>query len=135
MVFMSGLSIPIRGLLIEGLFQKVKLQDYLIKILKDRNEEKMKSSIEVLKTYNIHYDWKTIYVGIRLDLISYKEISKYAVEYLSNQVCIVMISTRWKGNIKVANMNNNQKLKIETLKRKSRRKQIMNELNFQNTHF
>lgn len=44
----------------------------------------MKCSIEVLKTYNIHYDWKTIYVGIRLDLISYKEISKYAVEYLSN---------------------------------------------------
>ncbi|MCP1528021.1 MULTISPECIES: DUF2247 family protein [Bacillus] len=46
----------------------------------------MKSSIEVLKTYNIHYDWKTIYVGIRLDLISYKEISKYAVEYLSNHI-------------------------------------------------
>lgn len=27
----------------------------------------------------------SIYVGIRLDLISYKEISKYVVEYLSNR--------------------------------------------------
>ncbi|WP_111291160.1 DUF2247 family protein [Bacillus safensis] len=44
----------------------------------------MKYSIEVLKTYNIHYDWKTIYVGINLDLISYVEISKYAVEFLTN---------------------------------------------------
>ncbi|MEC3812695.1 DUF2247 family protein [Bacillus altitudinis] len=41
-------------------------------------------SLEHLKHHKIKVDWKTIYVGIRLDLISYKEISKYAVEYLSN---------------------------------------------------
>ncbi|WP_353855654.1 DUF2247 family protein [Bacillus sp. Bos-x628] len=44
----------------------------------------MKYTIEILKKHKIHYDWKTIYVGIRLDLISYKEISKYAMEFLSN---------------------------------------------------
>ncbi|MBS4742618.1 hypothetical protein B9G52_02775 [Bacillus safensis] len=44
----------------------------------------MNFSLEHLKHHKIKVNWKTIYVGIRLDLISYKEISKYAVEYLSN---------------------------------------------------
>lgn len=44
----------------------------------------MNFSLEHLKHHKIKVNWKTIYVGIRLDLISYKEISKYDVEYLSN---------------------------------------------------
>ncbi|MGG5180164.1 YxiF family protein [Bacillus sp. MM09(2025)] len=40
-----------------------------------------------------------------------------------------MISTRWKGKIKVANMNNS-KAKMDTLKRRSRRKHLMNELSY-----
>lgn len=44
----------------------------------------MNFSLEHLKHHKIKVNWKTIYVGISLDLISYKEISKYAVEYLSN---------------------------------------------------
>ncbi|MCM2990744.1 DUF2247 family protein [Bacillus safensis] len=41
-------------------------------------------SLEHLKHHNIKVDWRTIYVGIRLDLISNKEISNYAVEFLFN---------------------------------------------------
>lgn len=41
-----------------------------------------------------------------------------------------LINTRWKGNIKVTKMNNNPKTKIETLKRKSRRKHLINELSY-----
>ncbi|WP_081412736.1 DUF2247 family protein [Fictibacillus gelatini] len=40
--------------------------------------------IDIFKQNKINYDWKTIYVGLKLDLIKYGDITNYAVEFLSS---------------------------------------------------
>lgn len=42
-------------------------------------------NIEILDTMNIIYDWKTIYVGLSLDIIEIEEISKYAIKLMSKE--------------------------------------------------
>ncbi|KKB73248.1 MULTISPECIES: DUF2247 family protein [Bacillus] len=37
----------------------------------------------ILKQNNINYDWKTLYVGVRLGLIEQDDITNYAVEFLT----------------------------------------------------
>ncbi|MDN4523975.1 DUF2247 family protein [Fictibacillus fluitans] len=40
-------------------------------------------SIDILKENKMNYDWKTLYVGVKLGLIGNSEITKYALEFLS----------------------------------------------------
>ncbi|WP_176343426.1 DUF2247 family protein [Priestia aryabhattai] len=42
----------------------------------------MKYSIEVLKQQNIPYSWDTLYVGLEIGVIDYKDLMHYAIEYL-----------------------------------------------------
>lgn len=44
----------------------------------------MSFSVEILKDGNISYDWKTLYVGFKLNFISKDDIAKSAIEYLVN---------------------------------------------------
>ncbi|WP_339191771.1 DUF2247 family protein [Bacillus sp. FSL K6-1003] len=39
--------------------------------------------VDVLKQYKIKYDWKTLYVGLKLDLINYGDVTNYAVDFLT----------------------------------------------------
>lgn len=43
----------------------------------------MDISLDIFKKEKIKYDWKTMYVGLKLNLINYNDITNYAVEYLS----------------------------------------------------
>ncbi|WP_163583478.1 DUF2247 family protein [Gracilibacillus saliphilus] len=43
----------------------------------------MNINLETFKQHNINYDWKTIYVGFKLKLIKSREITNYAVEFLT----------------------------------------------------
>ncbi|MDD9311756.1 DUF2247 family protein [Cytobacillus firmus] len=40
-------------------------------------------SIDIFKQNKIKYNWKTLYVGFKLDLIKYSDIVNYAVEFLT----------------------------------------------------
>lgn len=42
----------------------------------------MDISIDIFKQNKIKYDWKTLYMGLKLDLVKYSDIVNYAVEYL-----------------------------------------------------
>ncbi|MBD1221954.1 DUF2247 family protein [Virgibacillus halodenitrificans] len=39
--------------------------------------------LDIFKQNKIKYDWKTLYVGFKLDLIKYSDIVNYAVEFLT----------------------------------------------------
>ncbi|WFE14107.1 DUF2247 family protein [Bacillus atrophaeus] len=39
--------------------------------------------VDVFNQFKIKYDWKTLYVGLTLDLIKYGDITNYAVEFLT----------------------------------------------------
>ncbi|WZY01535.1 DUF2247 family protein [Bacillus sp. FSL W7-1360] len=43
----------------------------------------MNISLDIFDQNNIHYDWKTLYVGLKLDLITASDITNYAAEFLS----------------------------------------------------
>lgn len=43
----------------------------------------MEISIDIFKQNKIKYDWKTFYMGFKLDLIKYSDIVNYAVEFLT----------------------------------------------------
>ena len=42
-------------------------------------------NIEILDTMNIRYDWKTLYVGLSLDIMEIEEVSKYATSLMSKE--------------------------------------------------
>ncbi|MCR6095426.1 DUF2247 family protein [Salipaludibacillus agaradhaerens] len=44
----------------------------------------MTISVDIFKQNKIKYDWSTLYVGLKLDLIRYSDIVNYAVEFLTN---------------------------------------------------
>ncbi|MCY9265341.1 DUF2247 family protein [Bacillus haynesii] len=59
-----------------------KLQVHQIKDHKVEGVQ-MGISIDIFKQNKIKYDWKTLYVGFKLDLIKYSDIVNYAVEFLT----------------------------------------------------
>ncbi|MBG9812055.1 hypothetical protein ABD68_10630 [Bacillus endophyticus] len=40
--------------------------------------------VDTFKQNKIEYDWRTLYVGLELNLIKYSDITNYAVEFLTN---------------------------------------------------
>ncbi|MFJ7637793.1 DUF2247 family protein [Peribacillus sp. NPDC097224] len=44
----------------------------------------MNFSVDIFKQNKINYDWRTLYIGLKLDVIKYSDITDYAVEYLTN---------------------------------------------------
>lgn len=57
--------------------------------------------VDILKKSKINYDWKTLYAGYTLDLITYSDITNYAVEFLTsypktNNQNIIQLA--WGGN-------------------------------------
>ena len=42
----------------------------------------MNISIEMLDESRIYYDWKTLYVGISINLIDYNELTTYALKVM-----------------------------------------------------
>ncbi|MCM3141850.1 DUF2247 family protein [Brevibacillus sp. MER 51] len=44
----------------------------------------MSFSTDIFKQSKINYDWKTLYVGLKLGLINYSDITKCAVEFLAS---------------------------------------------------
>ncbi|MBP3041819.1 DUF2247 family protein [Bacillaceae bacterium Marseille-Q3522] len=61
----------------------------------------MNCSIDICRHSKINFDWKTLYVGLKLGLISYSDISKFAIEYLeshtdSNNQYIIHLA--WDNN-------------------------------------
>jgi hypothetical protein len=49
----------------------------------DHAEQYINYSLRRLKQSNLHYDWKTIYVGYKLSIIKEGEVTQYAVEFLA----------------------------------------------------
>ncbi|MFE4707087.1 DUF2247 family protein [Peribacillus simplex] len=43
----------------------------------------MDISVDIFKQNKIKYDWRTLYVGLELNLIEYSDIVNYAVEFLA----------------------------------------------------
>ncbi|WP_210367050.1 DUF2247 family protein [Bacillus sp. REN3] len=40
--------------------------------------------VDVLKQNQLMYDWKTLYVGLKLGLVNFSEITNHAIEFLTN---------------------------------------------------
>ncbi|UOE63144.1 DUF2247 family protein [Priestia filamentosa] len=49
----------------------------------DHAEQYINYSLCRLKQSNLHYDWKTIYVGYKLSIIKEAEVTQYTVEFLN----------------------------------------------------
>jgi hypothetical protein len=61
----------------------------------------MSFSTNIFKKSKLNYDWKTLYVGLKLGLIEYSDITNFAVEFLashpdSNNQNIIQLA--WGGN-------------------------------------
>lgn len=80
MEYLSGLLIRPKELHIEDLFLMNKLQVLQIKDHKVKVVQ-MDISIDIFKQNKIKYDWRTLYVGLELNLIEYSDIVNYAVEF------------------------------------------------------
>ncbi|MBU8773147.1 DUF2247 family protein [Cytobacillus oceanisediminis] len=44
----------------------------------------MDISVDIFKHNKINYDWRTLYVGMKMDVIKINDITNYAVEFLAN---------------------------------------------------
>ncbi|MCI1696916.1 DUF2247 family protein [Aneurinibacillus aneurinilyticus] len=44
----------------------------------------MSVSTDIFEQSKIHYDWKTLYVGLKLGLINFTDITKYAIDFLAS---------------------------------------------------
>ncbi|HCQ89497.1 MAG TPA: DUF2247 domain-containing protein [Clostridium sp.] len=44
----------------------------------------MKYKLDILEKNNIEYDWKTVYVGLKLNFIDGEEVQNYAVSIIEN---------------------------------------------------
>lgn len=58
-------------------------------------------SVDALKQNKIKYDWRTIYVGFKLDIIKHSDIVNYAVEFLTNYPDISnpdIVELAWGGD-------------------------------------
>ncbi|UTR15705.1 DUF2247 family protein [Salipaludibacillus sp. LMS25] len=58
-------------------------------------------SVDIFKQNKIKYDWKTLYVGLKLDLVKYSDIVNYAVEFLTNHPHISnqnIVQLAWGGD-------------------------------------
>lgn len=61
----------------------------------------MNFSVDVFKENKINYDWRTLYEGLKLDVIKYSDITDYAVEFLANHPDISthnIIQLAWGGD-------------------------------------
>lgn len=61
----------------------------------------MDISVDIFKQNKIKYDWKTLYVGLKLDLIKYNDIVTYSVEFLTKHPDISnqnIIQLAWGGD-------------------------------------
>ncbi|MCY9139469.1 DUF2247 family protein [Peribacillus frigoritolerans] len=55
--------------------QVLQIKDHKVKVVQ------MDISIDIFKQNKIKYDWRTLYVGLELNLIEYSDIVNYAVEF------------------------------------------------------
>ncbi len=78
MEYLSVLLIRPKELHIEDLFLMNKLQVLQIKNHKVKVVQ-MDISVDIFKQNKIKYDWRTLYVGLELNLIEYSDIVNYAV--------------------------------------------------------
>lgn len=61
-----------------GKLQVLQIKDHKVKVVQ------MDISVDIFKQNKIKYDWRTLYVGLELNLIEYSDIVNYAVEFLVN---------------------------------------------------
>ncbi|MFY0779187.1 DUF2247 family protein [Peribacillus simplex] len=61
-----------------GKLQVLQIKDHKVKVVQ------MDISVDIFKQNKIKYDWRTLYVGLELNLIEYSDIVNYAVEFLAN---------------------------------------------------
>lgn len=78
-----------------GKLQDLQIKDHKVEVIQ------IDTFVDVFKQNKIKYDWITLYVGLKMDLIKYNDIVSYAVEILtkhpdnSNQN---IIQLAWGGN-------------------------------------
>lgn len=58
--------------------QVLQIKDRKVKVII------MNIYVDIFKQSKINYDWKTLYVGLKLDLVTYSDITNYAVEFLTS---------------------------------------------------
>lgn len=71
--------------------------------IKDQKVEviQMDISIDKFKHNKIRYNWRTLYVGLKLDIIKYSDIVNYAVEFLTKHPDISnqnIVQLAWGGD-------------------------------------
>ncbi|MED4079458.1 DUF2247 family protein [Halalkalibacterium halodurans] len=60
----------------------------------------MDISVDIFKQNKIKYDWRTLYVGLKMDLIKYSDVVNYAVEFLTEHPDISdenIVQLAWGG--------------------------------------
>lgn len=83
MEYLSGLlsrpkELHIEDLFLMGKLQVLQIKDHKVKVVQ------MDISVDIFKQNKIKYDWRTLYVGLELNLIEYSDIVNYAVGFLAN---------------------------------------------------
>lgn len=77
-----------------GKSQVLQIKDHKVKVIT------MDISVDIFKHNKINYDWGTLYVGLKMDVIKINDITNYAVEFLANHQEInnpSIIQLAWGG--------------------------------------
>lgn len=78
-----------------GKLQALQIKDHKVEVIQ------MDISIDNFKQNKIRYDWRTLYVGLKLDIIKYSDIVNYAVEFLTKHPDISnqnIVQLAWGGD-------------------------------------
>jgi hypothetical protein len=78
-----------------GKLQALQIRDHKVEGVQ------MDISVDIFKRNKIKYDWRTLYVGLKLDLIKYSDIVNYAVEFLTKHPDISnqnIVQLAWGGD-------------------------------------
>ncbi|WNN74777.1 DUF2247 family protein [Lysinibacillus capsici] len=78
-----------------GKLQALQIKDHKVEVIQ------MDISIDNFKQNKIRYDWRTLYLGLKLDIIKYSDIVNYAVEFLTKHPDISnqnIVQLAWGGD-------------------------------------
>ncbi|WP_282142492.1 DUF2247 family protein [Cytobacillus oceanisediminis] len=102
-----------------GKSQVLQIKDHKVKVIT------MDISVDIFKHNKINYDWRTLYVGLKMDVIKINDITNYAVEFLANHHEInnpSIIQLAWGGEDidyeclleNILNDSNNKELNLDS---------------------